>query len=276
MSTPAHEADALSAAPTGVTLSKRQLLRMGVGLGLAPLAGLLGERAWSQAPAPEQALLDPATVSQHIDKLKVCYVATQSVEGPFYLDQEIVRADIRDGQPGQKIKYRFEITNANRLCAPVPSAVVAIWQCNALGVYSGYPDAQWNKLLVLANGDEKGHLPATGKERFLRGMQKADDRGMVEFTAIIPGWYAPRVAHVHVRVFLSEREAATTQCYFPQSLLNNVYTQRPYVQHGPGPYTNENDLVRKQSGADGNSVFTLSYDTDGSLIASARLGLSHV
>lgn len=35
---------------------------------------------------------------------------------------------------------------------------------------------------------------------FLRGVQQTDEDGMVEFETIVPGWYAGRTGHIHIRV----------------------------------------------------------------------------
>ena len=35
---------------------------------------------------------------------------------------------------------------------------------------------------------------------WLRGVQQTDEDGMVEFETVVPGWYAGRTAHIHVKV----------------------------------------------------------------------------
>ena len=35
---------------------------------------------------------------------------------------------------------------------------------------------------------------------WLRGVQQTDEDGMVEFETIVPGWYAGRTPHIHIRV----------------------------------------------------------------------------
>ena len=35
---------------------------------------------------------------------------------------------------------------------------------------------------------------------FLRGVQQTDEDGIVEFETIVPGWYAGRTGHIHIRV----------------------------------------------------------------------------
>ena len=95
-------------------------------------------------------------------------------------------------------------------------------------------------------------LPPTGDARFLRGVQATDANGHVEVLTIFPGWYTPRVQHVHVHVVADERTLLTAQLYFPQASIDEVERQAPYAERGASPYTNDNDFVIYDSkGADG-------------------------
>jgi len=70
----------------------------------------------------------------------------------------------------------------------------------------------------------------------------------------------------------------TTQLYFAQSLVNTVHTtQAAYQARGVSIYTNENDLVRRQTGVSGQEdIFDVTLGDDGVLHASRTLGASHV
>jgi len=65
-------------------------------------------------------------------------------------------------------------------CVPFEGALVDVWHCDALGVYS----------------DVQGS-PGT---RFLRGYQVTDADGLASFTTIYPGWYRGRAVHVHFKI----------------------------------------------------------------------------
>lgn len=65
-------------------------------------------------------------------------------------------------------------------CQPLVGARVDIWHCAAQGNYSGY-----------ANQGSDGTRDTSG-ETFLRGTQLADERGIVTFRTIYPGWYRGR------------------------------------------------------------------------------------
>jgi hypothetical protein len=65
----------------------------------------------------------------------------------------------------------------------------------------------------------------------------------------------------------------TTQLYFPQSLLNSIQSREDvYKVRGVSLYTNENDIVRRQSGIAGmEDILTISAKEDGSLYAMMTL-----
>ena len=103
----------------------------------------------------------------------------------------------------------------------------------------------------------------------MRGAQTTDASGKVTFQTIVPGWYTPRAAHIHVRAYLSDKTMLTTQLYFPQALLNTIQsTHRDYKSRGVSIYTNENDVVRDQSGITGREdTLEVTAKPDGSLRA---------
>lgn len=60
------------------------------------------------------------------------------MEGPFYLDQGRIREAISEGKPGVPLQLILRVLEASASCAPIPKAAVDVWQCDALGIYSGY------------------------------------------------------------------------------------------------------------------------------------------
>lgn len=201
---------------------------------------------------------------------EACAPTTEALSGPYYFDDGVpLRRDVREGRPGADLRLRLGVVDAADGCAPVPGARVEIWQCDALGVYSGYTDADPDRI-PLARPDRS--IPPRDGERFLRGAQLSDASGRVEFLTIVPGWYAPRVQHVHVRVSLAERALLTAQLYFPDALLEEVQQTEPYRRHGPSPFTRANDVaIHDAHGADGGwPGFTRE---DGVWVGSLRLGV---
>lgn len=157
-----------------------------------------------------------------------CTVYPEQTEGPFYLDGELVRSDIAEGAPGVPLKLTLEVVNASD-CAPLPSAAVDVWHCDAAGVYSGYPG-------------QLGGLDTTG-QKFLRGTQVSDATGRVVFLTIYPGWYPGRTTHIHFKVRGSGSWEATSQMYFPEDVSAEVYAVGPYAARGQKDTSNSEDGV---------------------------------
>jgi protocatechuate 3,4-dioxygenase beta subunit len=159
-----------------------------------------------------------------------CLLSPEATEGPFYVDDVLTRSDIRDGRPGKPLRLRLRVVDAGRACAPVPGALVSVWHCDALGVYSAT--------------DEGPQGRANRATRFLRGVQPTAADGWAAFTTIYPGWYMPRAIHIHVKVLLGPSEVLTTQLYFPDALNREVLgTHAAYRAHGAPRVPNAADPI---------------------------------
>jgi protocatechuate 3,4-dioxygenase beta subunit len=157
-------------------------------------------------------------ISFSFDDSDRCVVTASMTEGPYYVDEALVRRDIREQRPGKEFLLRLKVVDA-ATCAALPGAAVDIWHCDASGNYS------------------------LGAARFLRGRQIAGADGVVEFVTIYPGWYQGRTPHIHMKVFVNEREAATSQMFFAKELSADVYASPPYAAKGLADTTNDNDGV---------------------------------
>src|SRR6266852_9719118 len=133
-----------------------------------------------------------------------CTLTPEQIEGPFYLDQARTRGAISEGKPGVALQLILRVLEASASCAPIPKAAVDVWQCDALGIYSGYEGA------AIA----PRHVEPVDDKTFLRGTQLTDGAGGVRFQTIYPGWYLGRTPHVHLKIRVGAK-AATTQLYFP-------------------------------------------------------------
>jgi protocatechuate 3,4-dioxygenase beta subunit len=59
-----------------------------------------------------------------------CAVSPNETIGPYPSLQDFIRSDIREGKAGLQLNLAVKVVNANNGCAPVPGAVVDIWQCD--------------------------------------------------------------------------------------------------------------------------------------------------
>jgi len=153
-----------------------------------------------------------------------CVLTPALTEGPFYFDAGQIRRDITEGRPGKPLLLALEVVNASS-CSPIRDAVVDIWHCDAVGLYSGY-----------------GSEGTTG-ERFLRGIQVTDGSGRAEFETLYPGFYRGRTVHVHFKIHLDERTAVTSQLFFPESVNDAVLATTPYDASGTRGTRNSTDSI---------------------------------
>jgi len=118
------------------------------------------------------------------------------------------------------------VLDASASCAPIPRAAVDIWQCDALGIYSGYEGA------AIA----PRHVEPVDDKTFLRGTQLADRAGGVRFERSIRAGTWPHPARPPEGSLGAK--AATTQLYFPDEVTNAVYARAPYNGHPNRDTTN--------------------------------------
>ncbi len=182
-------------------------------------------------------LMPRALVAQQAQVLlpgsEVCALTPEVTEGPYYLDQRVLRADIREDREGVPLLLRMQVVDA--ACVPLAGARVDIWHCDAQGIYSAF------------GGGETGQQSAAG-ETFLRGTQRSDERGLVAFTSIYPGWYRGRTTHIHFKVFLDERTVLTGQIFFPDALSEYLYLNVPAYMRGTTRDTsNADDGIAQQA-----------------------------
>ena len=157
-----------------------------------------------------------------------CVLTPELTEGPYYIDGEKLRRDIREGHPGTPLALHLTVLNAST-CKPIKGAVVDIWHADAAGNYSGF-------------GSE------ASSRTFLRGIQKTDRNGLAVFTTIYPGWYQGRAVHIHVKVHVGGSVVHTGQVFFPDPLTQVVYKAKPYASRGNPDTPNARDSIYVNGG----------------------------
>jgi len=198
---------------------------------------------------------------RHVLAQPVCTLTPEQIEGPFYLDQARIREDISESKPGVPLRLVLRVLDASASCAPIPRAAVDVWQCDALGIYSGYEGA------AIA----PRHVDPVDDKTFLRGTQLADRVGGVQFRTIYPGWYLGRTPHVHLKLRVGAK-AATTQLYFPDEVTNAVYARAPYNRHPNRDTTNATDRFLGPIANKSLVMWTMERDGHG-YVAAATIAL---
>ena len=206
-------------------------------------AVFLGCRRGPRLGQPAASLASPATA--HAAVIPSCVARPEQTEGPYFIDEKLNRSDIRsdpsDGSVKQGVTLRlaFHVSRVNGAsCSSLSNAIVDIWQCDALGIYSDVRD-------VNAGFDTRGR-------KFLRGYQITDPNGIAEFLTIYPGWYPGRTVHIHfkIRSESSSRRGLefTSQLYFDESITDEVHKRTPYNSKGRRSTTNDTDFSFRRGG----------------------------
>jgi protocatechuate 3,4-dioxygenase beta subunit len=177
--------------------------------------------------------------------LPSCVVHPQQTEGPYFVDERLLRSDIRSDpatgavKPGTSLDLRLLVTqvSADGSCLPLAGAQVDLWHCDAMGLYSDVRDRNSN----------------TTGQKFLRGHQVTDAAGQARFTTIYPGWYGGRAVHIHFKVRTPSTTAQayefTSQFYFDERVTDRVHALAPYSAHAGQRLRNERDFIFQDGGS---------------------------
>lgn len=205
----------------------------------------------------------------------LCVLTSSTGEGPFYITSPY-RNDIREDRKGKELHINLKVVKFPE-CSPVENAVVEIWHCDADGSYGGYPEDISHDLWEFAKAidfGKKPHIEPTNTNRYLRGSQKTDSDGFVNFTTIVPGWYDPRVPHIHFKVHINNKEEFIGEFWFEEEFTNNLFTnEEPYSKYGKSPYTIRNDKNIAELEEAQGWILKSSYNKDIPAHVSATIGI---
>jgi protocatechuate 3,4-dioxygenase beta subunit len=164
------------------TTSRREFLTVAAGLTVlvASASATAGAPAPSRRPTPSCPGSAPPTERQ--------------TEGPYFKPDSPLRFSLREpGMNGTKIVVTGMVLST--ACQPVARALIDVW-----------------------HADEGGGYDTAGFR--LRGHQFTDEQGRYRLETIVPGAYAGRTRHFHVKVQAPSRPVLTTQLYFPGEARN--------------------------------------------------------
>jgi len=213
--------------PVGRLLTRREALALIGVSGAALFGGALRPSAAADAPPG-------------------CVVRPAQTEGPFFVDGELERSDIRSDARGDNVrqgiplKLKFNVTRiGDASCAALAGAQVHVWHSDASGRYS-----------------DVGARNASGTSlQFLRGYQVTDALGTAQFITIFPGWYGGRTAHIHFKIRLAAASGSaartqdfTSQLYFDDALQDRVFAAAPYIPRGTRDTHNADDFLYRSGG----------------------------
>lgn len=225
--------------PVGRVLSRREILTLFGGAGVALLAGCnlaqfgLGEFTETTGSAS----------TTNTTTLASCVARPEMTEGPYFVDTMLNRSDIRSDpatgivKEGVPLRLTFHVSQlSSSACIPIEGAYVDVWHCDAQGIYSGVQDRSFD----------------TSGQQFLRGVQATDANGNAEFLTIYPGWYSGRAVHIHFKIRTNPESDQgyefTSQLFFDDNLSAQVYTQEPYASKGLPDRLNTDDGIYRNGG----------------------------
>ena len=195
-----------------------------------------------------------------------CVLTPEVTEGPYWIENELTRRDIRVGKDGLPLEIVFTVQNA-KTCKVIKNADVEIWHCDAKGstrATRASPRARRDAGEPPAGGPPSGdrgrrrrrrrwrrrrrHQEPTDSKRYLRGHQKTDAQGRARFLTVFPGWYAGRTPHIHLKVHVGGDVVHTGQVFFNERVTAAVYKKAPYKSHGQPDTSHSEDSIFAQAG----------------------------
>ena len=250
--------------PVGQVLTRRDALKL-LGFGGAALLASCAAPSTTSAPVPTAgvgAAEAPTAAGAALD----CIVRPELTIGPYFVDDQLNRSDIRSEPSDHSVKEGVPLTLniniasvGNSSCSPIEGVQVDIWHCDANGVYSGVSDQSFD----------------TTGQKFLRGYQVTNANGNVQFLTIYPGWYSGRAVHIHFTIRTPSAENAayqfTSQFFFDDALTDQVHALPPYASKGPRDTRNANDNIFNRGGE--QLLLNLQGDAANGLTGTMTIGL---
>ncbi|CEL61173.1 hypothetical protein RSOLAG1IB_09815 [Rhizoctonia solani AG-1 IB] len=111
------------------------LRRMKRGLPVEKTKGSVKELSGAKYKIPDENQPTYKTIQNN-----TCIVAPEVTEGPYFVQNELLRNDLRENQRGVDLVLDIGVIDINT-CEPLPQALVEIWSCNATGSYSSFTTA---------------------------------------------------------------------------------------------------------------------------------------
>lgn len=245
----------------GQILSRRDALKL-LGIGSAAFLAACTPEATSTLVPTVASTQAPSGTSAALD----CVVRPELTIGPYFVDDQLNRSDIRSEPSDNSVKEGVPLTLnlvvasvSGNSCTPIEGAQVDIWHCDAQGQYSG----------VSAQGSD------TSGQKFLRGYQLTDTNGAVQFQTIYLGWYSGRAVHVHFTIRTKGADNQdyqfTSQFFFDDNLTDQVHALEPYASKGQRDMRNADDNIF--NGGGDQLLLDLEGDTTNGYTTAFNVGL---
>ena len=245
----------------GQILSRRDALKL-LGIGSAAFLAACAPEATSTLIPTVGSTQVPSGTSAALD----CVVRPELTIGPYFVDGQLNRSDIRSEPSDNSVKEGVPLTLnimvasvGDNSCTPIEGAQVDVWHCDANGQYSGVSNQGFD----------------TSGQKFLRGYQLTDSNGAVKFQTIYPGWYSGRAVHIHFTIRTKSADSQdyqfTSQFFFDDTLTDQVHALEPYASKGQRDIRNSNDNIF--NGGGDQLLLNLEGDTTNGFTSTFNVGL---
>lgn len=253
--------------PIGRILNRRDALKLlGIGSAAFLVSCVAPEATSTLLPASVSTLASSTQAPSATGVALDCVVRPELTIGPYFVDGQLNRSDIRSEPSDNLVKEGIPLTlNINvasvgeNSCTPIEGAQVDIWHCDANGQYSGVSDRGFD----------------TQGQQFLRGYQLTNTNGAVQFQTIYPGWYSGRAVHIHFTIRTKATDGQdyqfTSQFFFDDNLTDQVHGLEPYASKGQRDTRNTNDNIFMGGGD--QLLLNLPGDTTNGYTGSMSIGL---
>ncbi|KAK0219143.1 aromatic compound dioxygenase [Armillaria fumosa] len=247
---------------------------------------------------PRAPSLTVTAANPHYTELQntTCVTAPEVTEGPYYINNELVRQDLTEDQSGIQLVLDIGVLDTTT-CEPLSNAFVEIWAANATGFYGSYGSTSGGPPVERRQGPGSpvggaggGSQVMARNETFLRGGLATDDAGITELITIYPGYYTGRTAHIHTMVHLNweSSENGTLishagslvhigQFFFDEDWNDQIYAIDPYTTTTQNRTYNEQDSILQEENSNGNSPYVglelLGNNLSGGLLGYITVGV---
>ena len=134
-----------------------------------------------------------------------CNLTTDDILGPYFVEGAPIRTVIaHSDEPGQRLFVSGRILQ-NDCETPISGAMLELWHANDAGCYS---------INLECNTGNPGN-----DEFNLRGKMFSNENGQYAFETILPGYYASRPMHIHIKITTPDGEVLVSQIYFDSDPL---------------------------------------------------------
>lgn len=138
-----------------------------------------------------------------------------TILGPYYLPDQVhldspATLPTRPDEKGTPLMFRGQVTDT--MGAPVPGAMLDMWQADEQGYYSGFaPDIPAGNLRAIVTTDGEGRFEISTIQPAPYQVPTDGPTGALISAA---GWHPWRPAHLHLLVTAPGHRTVTTQLYF--------------------------------------------------------------